>query len=331
MKKIILLIMFLMCIFVISCKNNKDTDVDSYPERINKLSSYKLTGNLESTFPSGTKESKVTVYFKAPNYYRVEMLMPNSIEKQIIIKNDDGVFVLIPALNKNFKVSTSWPLTSSYPYLLQSLSKDIIKDKEYTKEVKDNKTIIKLKATLFDDANKITQSIIFDNNTGLPVEVTLYKDIDKVISKFTFEKIETDIIIDDNNFVVDTTMEMLATLYSENLTDYDRILTYPTYAPNGIKLHEEAINKENDSKRILLTYTGDYYLTIFEKFIDPYDSIKSEYTKGDIYVLGDVLFINSNNSFKFYDKGIEYMAASSTIDPYEMMMICESLRVSIDK
>ena len=120
--------LFMMCVFTVtSCNKNKDL-VSSFPETVNNLKSYKLTGTLESNFPSGTKISNVTVYYKNPDLYRVELVLPNSLEKQVILKNNNGVYVLIPSINKNFKVSSKWPLTSSYPYLLQSLSKDIIAD-----------------------------------------------------------------------------------------------------------------------------------------------------------------------------------------------------------
>ncbi len=50
----------------------------------------------------------------------------------MILKNDDGVYVLTPALNKSFKFQSEWPENSSQAYLFESLVKDITEDKSAT-------------------------------------------------------------------------------------------------------------------------------------------------------------------------------------------------------
>ena len=45
---------------ITSCKKKKAVE-SSFPEIVNQLTSYKLVGRLESNFPSGMKESNITV------------------------------------------------------------------------------------------------------------------------------------------------------------------------------------------------------------------------------------------------------------------------------
>jgi outer membrane lipoprotein-sorting protein len=94
-KNLLACLLVLLTFTTTSCKKNQDK-VSSFPEIVNELNSYKLSGTLESNYPSGTKVSNVTVYYKKPDLYRVELVLPNSLEKQVILKNTDGVFVLIP-------------------------------------------------------------------------------------------------------------------------------------------------------------------------------------------------------------------------------------------
>ena len=66
MKRKTFKLFLVMCIltsicFITSCKKNKPVD-ETFPEIVNKLTSYKLVGTLESNFPSGTKECNVTTY-----------------------------------------------------------------------------------------------------------------------------------------------------------------------------------------------------------------------------------------------------------------------------
>src|SRR5690625_5969794 len=50
--------------------------------------------------------------------YRVALTNPEDEKgSQVILKNEDGVFVLTPALDKSFKFQTDWPENSSQPYL----------------------------------------------------------------------------------------------------------------------------------------------------------------------------------------------------------------------
>ena len=329
-KRVFICLLVLLTFTTVSCKKNQDK-VSNFPEIVNNLKSYKLTGTLESNFPSGTKVSNITVYYKNPDKYRVELLLPNSLEKQVILKNTDGVFVLIPSLNKNFKVSSNWPLTTSYPYLLQSLSKDMIADVEKQMEKEENITTYKLKVKLFDNVNDMYQKIVFNNSTGLPQDVTIYKSDNTIISHFKVENIETDIDISDELFESNKTMETLKEVIQDEQLDFDRVMSYPTYCPTGLVLKEEVKSGSGDTQRVILTYSGSSFVTIIEKFVNPFETIKTEYIDGDLCVLGGVVTIVNDESIKFYDSGIEYTLASSNLEKLELVYIGDSLRLTNEK
>lgn len=329
-KSLLVCFLMLLTFTTVSCKKNQDK-VASFPEIVNDLKSYKLTGTLESNFPSGSKLSNVTVYYKNPDLYRVELVLPNSLEKQVILKNTGGVYVLIPSLNKNFKVSSNWPLTTSYPYLLQSLSKDFIADEEKQVEKTDEFTTYKLKVKLFDNAQDMYQKIIFDNKTGLPTEVCVYKTDETLISHFKVNTLEVDIDITDELFENNKTMETLKEVMTEDVLDFDRAMSYPTYCPTGLVLKEEVKTGSGNDQRVILTYSGSSFITIIEKFITPYETVKTEYIDGDIYILGGVAAIVNNESIKFYEAGIEYTIASSNTEKLELVWIGDSLRLTNEK
>ena len=48
----------------------------------------------------------------------------------VILKNEEGVFVLTPSLNKSFKFQSDWPYNNSQSYLLQNILNDIENDDE---------------------------------------------------------------------------------------------------------------------------------------------------------------------------------------------------------
>ena len=70
-------------------------------------------------------------------------------QSQIILRNEEGVFVLTPALNKSFRFQSDWPQNSSQAYLYESLVRDILQDKKnLTFEKTDKYYIFKTKQTI---------------------------------------------------------------------------------------------------------------------------------------------------------------------------------------
>jgi sporulation protein ydcC len=333
MKKILklsLLFVIMGLIFTISgCKKKKPVE-SSFPEIVNKLTTYKLVGRLESTFPSGTKECQITTYYRSPGEYRVEIQNPNVNETQIMVKNTTGVFVIIPSINKTFKVNSNWPSNMSYPYLLQSLSNDIVGDTNLTTTKEGNNTIVELKAKLFNEDESTTQKIIFDEN-NLPKEVLTYDKNKNLLTRFVVQTIDQNPSLNDELFSATETLETLNVVYQENPLTFERMISYPTYYSEGTSLKEENITGDANNKLAVMTFSGTTHFTIVQKFVNYSKEAKYEYVNGDIYIMGGVFtFVNGNN-IQFYENGVEYTIASNTIECMEMIKMAESLRTTDGK
>ena len=151
-KKITTFLIILLCsLFLISCKKKEERKMNDFIKTVEKLNSYSLEGTYQSFYPSGEKESKITVNYLKPSYYYVEITNPETNEIQMIIKNKDGVYIAIPSINKTFKIKTNWPLNSSYPYILETLINDLKKSDEVTKKQENEQTIIETKIKIFDN------------------------------------------------------------------------------------------------------------------------------------------------------------------------------------
>src|SRR5690625_7951752 len=96
------------------------------------IDGYKVEAKM--TMKTGQEERSydIDIWYKKDKqeFYRVTLESEEEDGGQIILKNDEGVFVLTPALNKSFKFQTDWPENSSQPYLYQSLVNDVLKDSE---------------------------------------------------------------------------------------------------------------------------------------------------------------------------------------------------------
>lgn len=329
MKKIFKILTLILCLFCLASCNRTPKKVESFPEYVSKLENYKLTGKLYTMFPTGTKESLITVYYQKPDFYRVEIDNHTNGDKQIILKNTEGVFVLVPSVNKSFKLNSGWPINSSYPYLLQSLSKDFVNDENKIIVKDDAKTTIEMNTKMFENANVTKQKIIFDNKKKIPDEVQVFDEKQNLITRFVITNFEEDVQIKNDLFQKEPTMTSCFEMYSQ--IEHNRENTYPTYYPKNTKLNNEKTVQTNDVKTTIMTFTGDVDYTIIEEYVITTDNETTDYINGDIYVIGDFVGIVNKNNITFVSSGMEYYIASNDLNILEMFKMGNSLVVETSK
>lgn len=97
----------------------------------------KVVTNMESYHGKGTMilhtgqqpiEYQVEVSYQKPQYYRIALTNAKKDITQIVLRNDEGVFVLTPRLNKVFRFQSDWPANQGQVYLYQTLIQSILLD-----------------------------------------------------------------------------------------------------------------------------------------------------------------------------------------------------------
>ena len=143
MKKYLFLFLLVLCIFIVGCGKNNDKSIkDDLIKKINNLKSYQLSGKLEVVNNDDVFNYNVEVNYKDKDYYRVSLKNLANNHEQIILRNDDGVYVVTPSLNKSFKFQSDWPYNNSQAYLLKNIVSDMEKDTEAEVVESDNGYII---------------------------------------------------------------------------------------------------------------------------------------------------------------------------------------------
>src|SRR5699024_2422515 len=126
------LVVFGLVLLLFSCGEKSQEDVGKkLDKKLEEMKGYKVKAEMKMNTGQEDQTYNIDVWHKKKDFYRVA-LSHNKDEKssQMILKNEDGVYVLTPSLNQSFKFQTEWPDNSSQPYLLQSLVEDIQKDPE---------------------------------------------------------------------------------------------------------------------------------------------------------------------------------------------------------
>lgn len=93
MKKKLLLLLCIISIVLVGCKNNKQNIVEDLSKQINNLEAYNIKGNLEIINGEDMYLYDVEVSYKKPELFKVYLKNTNNNHVQIILKNEDGVYV----------------------------------------------------------------------------------------------------------------------------------------------------------------------------------------------------------------------------------------------
>ena len=111
MKKLIICL-GVFILFITGCGKYSDKDIIKEIEKKTK-NSYILEGDLAISNNDDLYNYEVEVSYKKDHYYKVSLTNMANSHSQVILKNDDGVYILTPALNKSFKFQSDWPYDNS--------------------------------------------------------------------------------------------------------------------------------------------------------------------------------------------------------------------------
>ena len=332
MKKYLFLFLLVLCLFLVGCgKNNSKNIKEDFINKVNNLKSYQLNGKLEVVNNDDVFNYDVGVSYKDGDFYRVSLKNISNNHEQIILRNDDGVYVVTPSLNKSFKFQSDWPYNNSQAYLLKNISNDLLSDE--SSEVVEN-----------EDGYVITSKVNFPNNGSLVKQkVTISKDLDlkkvEILNKdgislmtFSVDKINYKPSYDESYFEINSiinTTEENETKGNENSSTVSTIddIIYPLYIPTGTTLTgEEKVSKTN-GERVILTFGGDKPFTLVEETTNKESEFTVIPTYGEPYMLIDTVAALSNNSINWVSNGIEYYIVSDVLNQNELIEVAKSVNV----
>lgn len=332
MKKIIILGTIIMMLFLTGCgKKDADDVMRELDKKISNATSYQIEGTLQITNNDDTYNYNVLVSYEKPNKYRVSLTNTSNDHEQIILKNDEGVYVVTPSLNKSFKFQSDWPNNNSQVYLLDSLLKDINNDKERTFEETKDGYVITTKVTYPNNTNLVKQRITLDKDLNFQsVEVLDSNDIAQMIMKF--KNVDMKANFDDNFFDLDSIIEQIDTENdsvepgekTEKSGAIDDII-YPLYIPTGTSLVEKEKVAKTDGERIILTFDGEKPFLLVEETASIEDEFSVIPTYGDPLLLADTVAALSSNSISWVSNGIEYYIVSDVMSQIELIEIASSI------
>jgi len=334
MKKYLFLVLLVFCLFLVGCgKNNTVSVKEDLIKSIGNLKGYELSGKLEVVNNDDIFNYDVKVSFKDKDYYRVSLKNISNNHEQIILRNDDGVYVVTPSLNKSFKFQSDWPYNNSQAYLLKNIVSDIEKDSEaeviesndgyiITSKVNfpNNPSLVKQKVTL--DKDLMIEKVEILNNDGISL-MTFNVTSANYKPNFDESYFEINSIINNTN---DNSNEENNNEKTETTSTIDDII-YPLYIPTGTVLTNEEKVSKTDGERVILTFGGDKPFTLVEETTNKEKEFTVVPTYGEPFLLIDTVAALSNNSINWVSNGIEYYIVSDVLAQNELIEVAKSVNV----
>ncbi|XJZ27581.1 outer membrane lipoprotein carrier protein LolA [Bacillota bacterium Lsc_1132] len=333
-KTLMLLFAGLMVLFVLSaCGAKSQSDVvKELNGKLEDLSGYKVNAKMTLKMGADSQVYNVEIWHKDPTYYRVNLKNPSQDQSQMILRNDEGVFVLTPALNKSFRFQSDWPQNSSQAYLYESLIKDILEDKSAKFSTTKDYYVFETKTRYQNNKMLPLQEIKLNKNDLSPVEVKVM-DADRApIVTVEFSKMKFNAAFDKNDFDMkkNMTRAQLGLPAMAKVQDSSFTVKYPTALAQETKLIGEKEIKLEDGKRVILTYEGKKSFTMMqEKTIAKTASAPmttATSVEGQPVDLGFTIGALSDHSITWTQNSVDYMIASKNLTKEELVEVARSVQ-----
>ena len=326
-KKLLFCILVVGCIFMTGCfkKGQKDV-VKDFAKKIEKSKGYHLTGNLEIVNNEETYRYTVDVSSGSNEKFRVSLKNKTNNHEQIILRNDEGVYVLTPSLNKSFKFQSEWPYNNSQSYLLQTLLQDIKNDSNKT--FKETKNGYEFTTAVEYSSNKelVKQIIIMDKDLNVK-EVNVQNKDGKTQIKMQFKKIDMKANFENNYF--DLNENMQTAVVEENTEVVSKIedIIYPMYIPANTKLTSHDTMKTENGERVILTFSGEKPFLMVQEASGKASAMTTVPVYGEPLFVGDTIGAMTDSSITWISDGIEYYVVSDTMNQEELLDVVNSVSV----
>lgn len=326
MKKILLLFFFSIFLFAGCGKYGEKDVIKDFSKKVEDAKAYYIDGTLEIVNNDNVYNYDVEVAYKEKNYYRVSLTNTSNNHTQVILKNDDGVYVVTPALNKSFKFQSDWPYSNSQIYLLESLVQDIKDDDDRIfKETKDGYSFMTA-VNYPNNRNLVKQKINLSKKLKLK-KVQVYNSDSVICMTMEYKKIDYSPTFKKNYFSLNTVMKTYSVEDTVEQTGVLEESIYPLMIPSGTRLtNEEKIDKGN-GERIIMTFDGEKPFLLVEETANIENEFTVVPTYGEPYQLMDTLGVMTNNSLNWTTNGIEYYLVSDVLNQEELVEVAQSIGV----
>jgi outer membrane lipoprotein-sorting protein len=308
-------------------------------QKLEKLEAYQAKAKMIMHTGQEPQTYDIEIWYKSPEFYRIYLANEGKDISQIILKNEEGVFVLTPELKKSFRFQSNWPEQQSQVYLYQSLMKSIQQDEQRTMAIEGEHYLMQVKA---DYAHEMLtkQRIWLSQKNLTPKRVEVIDQQQKKVIQVEFTTFDLEPQFEENAFdrernLMHSMLNSLPTHVSQaenpqptSSEEAQRIqfgVIEPSYIPHGSVKQDISEMKIGDKPAILLRYKGAYHFSLIEQHVDSTDVHMGQ---ADIVDLGHTTGLLSGTHTKnltWMTDGVEFRIYTNDLPVSEIVKIAKSI------
>ncbi|WP_096201998.1 LolA family protein [Bacillus sp. FJAT-45350] len=325
----------LLTILLVGCGEKTQEDIiEDLDKKLGEMTGYKANATMTLQTGKDPQDYEVEIWHQKENYFRVALKNENKDQSQIILRNDDGVFVLTPALNKSFRFQSDWPNNNSQVYLYDSLITDILMDPERQFSASEDHYVFQTN-TNYQNKNLSSQEITLNKKDLAPASVKIMNPDFEVLVQVNFNSFEMNPSFNEGDFDMERNMtgaKMEVPTMAEPEMDEPLTVYFPMYEPQGTSLTDSKEISTEDGKRVVLSYTGENSFTLIQqKSRVVTASTPMTLSNGEPVDLGFTVGVMNENEIMWSYEGVDFYLASNDLHKEEMMAIARSVYGTTEK
>jgi outer membrane lipoprotein-sorting protein len=299
---------------------------------VSSMESYQGTGRMVLQSGQQPQEYAVEVWYQSPHFYRILLKNEEKDITQIVLRNEDGVFVLTPHLNKSFRFQSDWPENQQQVYLYQSLVKSITDDAERNFTTDKESYVFEVAAN-YSTGTLARQKIWLDQKSLKPQKVEVSDASNNVVVKVDFTTFEFDKKFEKDSFDMQRNMTSFNLQSMQTMTPSEadkedqpeQIEPVDLYMPEGVSQQDISMVKYGENDALLIRYKGNYNYSVLQSM--PREQAASSNLAGDLIDLGftfGVMTGNENRTLTWLSDGMEFRLTTADLPKEEMIQIAQS-------
>jgi outer membrane lipoprotein-sorting protein len=374
MRKITWTLVMVMCvaILLVGCGKKDASDVIADLDKtINKLESYEGAGTM--TLHTGTKPQQysVDVWYQSPSFYRIALKNSTKDVTQIVLKNEEGVFVLTPQLKKSFRFQSDWPEKQGQAYLYHTLIQSILQDNNRQFTTEGNTYVFDVVSNL-QNHSLVRQRVWLAKKDYSPLRMEASDAESNVLLDVTFTSFEFNKKFDEDSFDMERNMmsyelQSVATMAEDEWEEEgiegaseegdaddgvdasDEMgvnsgsqtnqakasksfgILIPAYVPEGVVNKSISDITLDGEAGVLLRYDGAYSFTMIESRPTERTVSALSGTMVDLGFTMATLLGDEKKTLIWMDQGVEFRLSTGDLPEEEMIKIAQSLEDQVGK
>lgn len=328
--KLRLLVVVVCCLFLAACgKATKDEVIEDVNKKWNEAKGYELSASMEVRTGAEPRIYDVKVWHTKPDFYRVAVNPKGETEQQLIVRNEEGVFVVTPSLRKTHKFQSEWPKQNSQAYIIGALADDLLADSKSVMTEDDANYTFEVATRNVDQTALPVQQIVVDKKTMLPTKVSVMDESLQEQVVITFGDIKLGVQHTAEEYAVEKFSEKEEKkAASAEMVDTEFNVYYPTIDWAHTKLTDEYEVQEDGNTRVILTFEGEKPFTLMQQPIQSDDTVLPVFSPGDPADLGYTIGAITDHSIQWDKDGMTFFIASTKLTKDELLEVAASVQES---